>query len=120
MLIKRINNWFLHAKKYFFAYKDGFFELSFLDNSPQSLVGSIMRMPFVVHNEAEQTLTTNNTFAEGKWHYQELEEGFWVMYSEMKYKANVRFKVIYDEFIPCDYYLFNFHINTNEVLHYYP
>jgi AraC-like DNA-binding protein len=52
---------------------------------------------------------------EGVLHYQELEEGLWVMYSEMRYKANVRYKGIYDEYIPCDYYLLNYCINTNEV-----
>ena len=118
MLLKRINNWFQNAQKYFFKYKDGFFEVSFLDNSPEALVESIQKMPFVSHDVQAQILSTNNTFMEGVMHYQELEEGLWVVYSEMRYKANVRYKVIYDEYIPCDYYLLNFHIHINEVLHY--
>ena len=115
MLLKRINNWFQHAKKYFFTYKDGFFELSYLDNSPKALVESFMKMPFVTHNKQEQTLTTNNTFVEGILHYQELEEGLWVIYSEMTYKANIRYKTFYDEYIPCDYFNLNYHITVNEV-----
>lgn len=118
MILERINNWFTHFQKYFFKYKDGFFELSFLDNTPKILVESIQKMPFVSHDDVVQVLSTNNTFMEGVMHYQELEEGLWVVYSEMKYKANVRYKVIYDEFIPCDYYLLNFHVNINEVLNY--
>jgi AraC-like DNA-binding protein len=116
MLLKRINNWFQHAKKYFFTYNDGFFELSYLDNSPKAMVESLIKMPFVTHDTRGQILRTNNAFVEGVLHYQELEEGLWVMYSEMKYKANVRYKGIYDEYIPCDYYLLNFNINTNDVL----
>ena len=118
MLLKRINNWFQHAKKYFFTYKDGFFELSYLDNSPKAMIESFMTMPFVTHDAGEQILTTNNVFVEGELHYQELEEGLWVIYSEMKYKANVRFKTVYDEFIPCDYYNINYHISVNELAAY--
>jgi AraC-like DNA-binding protein len=116
MLLKRINNWFQHAKKYFFTYKDGFFELSYLDNSPKAMIESFKKMPFVTHNGQEQILRTNSVFAEGLMHYQELEEGLWVIYSEMTYKANVRFKPVYDQYIPCDYFLLNYSFNTNEVL----
>jgi AraC-like DNA-binding protein len=118
MLLKRINNWFQHAKKYFFTYKDGFFELSYLDNSPKAMVESFIKMPFVTHDAREQILRTTNAFAEGILHYQELEEGLWVIYSEMTYKANVRFKTVYDAYIPCDYYNLNYHINVNEVSSY--
>jgi AraC-like DNA-binding protein len=117
-LPKRINNWFQHAKKYFFTYKEGFFELSFLDNSPSAMIESIMKMPFVSHDAQSKILVTKNTFLEAEMHYQELEEGLWVLFSEARYKANVRYKVIYDEFIPCNYFLLSFSINTNEVLDY--
>jgi AraC-like DNA-binding protein len=115
MLIKRINNWFQHAKKYFFTYKDGFFELSYLDNSPKAMIESFMKMPFVTHDTLGQILRTNNAFAEGILHYQELEDGLWVIYSEMTYKANVRFKTVYDEYNPCDYYNLNYHISFKGV-----
>ena len=74
-MLKRINNWFLHAKKYFFAYKNGFYEVSYMGNSPAYMVASIKKMPFVKHDAAAQKLTTNNPFAKGIMHYQEIEEG---------------------------------------------
>jgi hypothetical protein len=118
MLLKRINNWFTHFQQYFFVYKKGFYELSYLGNSPEAMVKSLMKMPFVTHNEKEQTLITNSPFAEGIMHYQELEEGLWIIFSEMIYKANVSFKPVFDKFIPCDYYQVGYSYNKNEVTAY--
>lgn len=113
-MLKRINNWFQHAKKYFFAYKNGFYEVSYMGNSPAYMVASIKKMPFVKHDAAAQKLTTNNPFAKGIMHYQEIEEGLWVIYAEMEYKQNFSYKVIYDAYIPCDYYHLSYNINTDD------
>lgn len=114
MLTKRINNWLTHAKQYFFTYKNGFYEVSYLGNSPAYMVSSIKKMPFVKYDAATGILATNNPFAKGTLEYQEIEEGLWITYAEMEYKQNFAYKVIYDEFIPCDYYLLSYNINTNE------
>ncbi len=114
MLSERLDNWLAHARKYFFTFKEGFFEVSYLDNSPEMMVKSMMRMPFVKHNEQEQTLHSNNVFFEGVVHYQELEEGLWAMYSDCKYKTNVKYKVIYDKFFPCNYHLLSFNMSMNQ------
>lgn len=118
MFKERLNSFFLHFQKYLLRYKDGFFEIPFLDNSPKVMIESMIKMPFVSHNIQEQILISNNTFLEGTLHYQELEEGLWIVYSEARYKANIRYKVIYDKYLPFDYYLLNFHINVNEILDY--
>jgi hypothetical protein len=38
MIKKRINNWFTHFQKYFFKYKQGFYEVSQIANSPEATI----------------------------------------------------------------------------------
>jgi AraC-like DNA-binding protein len=113
MLLKRINNWFNHAKKYFFTYKEGFFEVSYLANSPEVLVRSVIKMPFVKHNTNVQVISSNNAFVKADLHYQQLEEGLWVTYAKAYYKKNLSYKPIFDSSIDSDYYLLSYNINTN-------
>lgn len=115
MLIKTINNWFNHAKNYFFTNKEGFHELSFVANSPTSIVASIAAMPFVKHNKAEQYFTINNPYAGGNLHYQELEEGLWLVYSEAVYKASVMFKPFFSDDLPREHYVLIYNIDKNEL-----
>ncbi len=115
LLTKQINSWFTKAKQYFFTYKEGFFELSYLSNSPEAIVASFGKMPFVKHNKEEQYFTSKNPFSNGVMHYQELEEGLWLVYAESEYKANVLFKPYFDLALPRDYYFLSYNIDINEV-----
>lgn len=42
-----IKNWLSSFQKYFFYYRDGFYELPYIANSPELIVASFGSMPFV-------------------------------------------------------------------------
>ena len=114
MLLDTINNWFAHWQKYLFTFKDGFYELSYVGNSPQAMIASFIKMPFVKHDVEKQILYPNTKFTKGMIKYLELEEGLYITYSEVAFTANVRFKTFYDKFIPCDYYLLSYNVDIND------
>jgi AraC-like DNA-binding protein len=115
ILTKRINNWFIHFKKYFFTYNDGFFEVSYIANSPKSMLDSFEKMPFNKHIPENKSYFTNNLFIEGQLQYFEIEQGLWMFLSKVKYKKNISYKLIYDEFIPIDYYTLSFNNNITNL-----
>ena len=86
MLTKTIQNWLTHAKQYFFTYKNGFYELNFLNNSPEYMLACLKKMPFVKHQKNAQTLSTNNPFVKSFLRYEQIEEGLWVIYTETENK----------------------------------
>lgn len=104
MVINRINNWFNLSKQYFFTYSEGFFNLSYLSNSPDVIVKSASKMPFMKHDTEKQMLHADTPFVKGAFYYVELEEGLWIMLSDMYYKNNLAYKPIYDKFLPANYY----------------
>jgi len=115
MIIDRINNWFNLSKQYFFTYTDGFFNLSYLSNSPDIIVKSASKMPFMKHDIDKQMLYADTPFVKGEFHYVELENGLWIVYSDMFYKNNVSYKPVYDKFLPIDYYFIS--VNNIENKH---
>lgn len=115
MIIDKINKWLTYAKQYFFTYKDGFFFLSYLSNSPQLIIESCKRLPFIKIDDENQMFFTDNSFVKSTIHYMELEKGLWVMNSNVKYKNNVAFKAIYDTTTPTDYYCLTLNIIENEL-----
>jgi len=114
MIIERLNNWFNLSKQYFFTYKDGFFNLSYLSNSPEVMVKSFAKMPFMKNDHKRQLLHSDTPFIKGDFYYAELEKGLWIMRSEMYYKNNVSFKPVYDRFLPSDYYFISINLVENK------
>lgn len=112
MILDTITNWFNISKQYFFSYKDGFFRLSYLSNSPELIVNSTKRLPFLKFDDEKQILFTDNPFVKGALRYLELENGLWLMNSKMNYKNNISYSPIYDSNVPADYYCIT--INTVE------
>ena len=110
---KVIDNWYSKAKRILFKYKEGFFELPILSNSPESIIGSLVKMPFVYHKKQEEIFGTNNPFLKADVYYQEIDNGFWCMYSTASYKENVNYKRVNDDNILSDYYLLFLEINRN-------
>lgn len=114
-LKKSLNKWFTHFKQYFFTYHDGFYELAYLGNSPQSLVESAKKMPFIKFSAERNQIVTKNIFIDGQLQYFEIEEGLWVLNSRVKSKKNSLFRRIYDENLPIDYYFLSFNNNLTNV-----
>jgi len=111
MLSSRLESWFLEVKKYLFTYKDGFFELSYLANSPDLMIEHFASMPFTKHIIKNSTIFSQNLFVDGFMRYKLLEKGFWLIASHMKFKKDISFRLLYDKRFPINYYTLTFHIS---------
>lgn len=96
MFIEKVKNWRKQFKQYYFTYKKGFYHLPYNGSSPQKLIQSFDRLPFVKHAKDRQCISTNNPFCEGGLYYHKLEEGCWVVYSKIRYKTNVAYDLMYE------------------------
>jgi AraC-like DNA-binding protein len=114
MVIERINNWFNLSKQYFFTYSKGFFNLTYLSNSPEIMLKSWMKMPFMKHNEEIQMLHADTPFLKGEFKYAELEDGLWIFHSDMFYKNNISYKPVYDKFLPANYFFISINFIENK------
>lgn len=103
----RLDKWFINFRKYLFLYKEGYFELPYLSNSPQVMLASFQTMPYVKFDEPNNRILTNNMFTDGAMYYKELEEGLWIMITEIEFKKNVSTHALYDH-EPCDYYFMSY------------
>lgn len=115
MILERIENFLSGFRKYLFYYKDGFFELPFMANSPETTVKSLTGMPFVKHDEQKQKFSSNTPFLNADIYYREIEQGLWILFAEAKYKKNVHYKRIVDKQLPSDYYMLCLEISTTEI-----
>ncbi len=115
MIPKLVDAWLSKFKKRFFIYKDGFFELPFLGNSPAIMVKSLSATIFSKHLEDKQIINLKSPFVDGQMHYREIEEGLWIITFDMKWKANLKhYKVISKE-ITTDFYTAAFGIYTHKL-----
>jgi AraC-like DNA-binding protein len=115
MILKRIEKFLSGFRKYLFYYKDGFFELPFMANSPETIVKSLTGMPFVKHYEQKQKFSSNTPFLNADIYYQEIEQGLWILFADAKYKTNVHYKLIVDKELPSDYYMLGLEISATEI-----
>ena len=112
LLLQEINKWFSKYKNSLFIYKDGFFVLPFLSNTPAFIVQSIIKMPFARHFPKKQIIKANNPFLKGGLYYEEIEDGFWLIVGDLFYKTNVNYRRIIDNKIPTDYYSLSLNVLT--------
>ncbi|MBS1645986.1 MAG: helix-turn-helix transcriptional regulator [Bacteroidetes bacterium] len=113
MLQEAIKRWFLGYKKYLVTYSKGFYNIPYLANSPETMVASMQKLPFVKHDKKLQLLQSNTPFLKGGFYYQKIEEGLFLLYSTVYYKANVAYNMIYDEQMPNDYYMISLNLTAN-------
>jgi AraC-like DNA-binding protein len=104
------NDWAKHIHKFLFLLKDDFFELPYLSNSPQVMLDSLIKLPIIKHNPLKQLITTNNAFWKGKMRYQKMEEGFWILETNIALKENILAKAIYTKDHLKDYYILSFSV----------
>lgn len=110
-----LKNWAKYVKQYFNFPHDGFYEFPYLANSPQVFVKSAINTPTSKHVVLEQAVYRNNPYTKGVMRYREIEEGFWITASNIKFKKNALIKAVYDEGIPRDYYTLTFTIFESQV-----
>lgn len=104
-IVKGINRWFSKYKNSLLSYKDGFWEMPYLSNSPETIVTSIAKMPFTKHSKNKQFIASTTPLMKGGFFYEEVEPGFWIIPSHLKYKANVSYKKVNDKQISMDWYI---------------
>ncbi|AYD47202.1 helix-turn-helix domain-containing protein [Arachidicoccus soli] len=121
MLSLKIKNWLNQFKKYYFTYKKGFYHLPYNGCSPQSLIESFDSFPFVQHSKEKHCISSNNPLCEGGFYYQQIEDGCWIVYAKMRYKANVAYDLIFKgkeedkEITDEDYYMLSLNNINNSV-----
>lgn len=115
MVVGRISKWLKSFQKYLFFYRDGFFELPYLSNSPQVMVESLISMPVTRHNPLEQAIYSSNPFTKGIMRYREIEEGLWLLVTNITFKSNIRTIALHDD-EPSDYYFLSFSLYKSEVV----
>jgi AraC-like DNA-binding protein len=108
-----VSSWLGKAKKYLFTYRDGFYELPFIANSPELIVASFSYMPFIKHDPKRGAFHTSNMFIEGTGHYQKLEEGLWVILSDFEVKKDLSFKMHYEPDVAATYHSLSLYINKD-------
>jgi AraC-like DNA-binding protein len=101
--------WFKKFKRYKVSYKNGYFNLFNLANSPYTVIETFDNMPFCKHNRAEKLLTTNTLFITAQVYYSQPEEELCVLVSDLRFKKNLLMSNIYDKSMPMDYHLINLH-----------
>ena len=72
----RLTKWIKFIKENINFYRDGFFEVQYLSNSPQVIIKSIINSPSARHVASQQTIYRNNPFLKGVMSYREIEEVF--------------------------------------------
>jgi AraC-like DNA-binding protein len=105
-----LNNWFRYIQKYLFHLKDGFFELSYMSNSPQMMLDSISKLPVTNHKSLQQCILLNTPFCNGTMYYREIEKGLWILATHLEIKENIITKAVYDECQSSEFYMLTFSV----------
>jgi AraC-like DNA-binding protein len=111
MFLKRIENWLIHSQKYFFTFSDGFFNLSYMMNSPRVMFDCMAKMPFIKYYSKTDKIIAKNPFCEGTIYYHDIEDGLCLLVTDVKFKANLKIKLIFDKFIPIEHYNLVLHLD---------
>jgi AraC-like DNA-binding protein len=88
-------------------YRNGFWEIPFLSNSPELIVKSVMKMPFTKHDKRRNQITSKTPLIKGGFYYEEIEKGIWLIYSKLAYQANINYMKSGDGDKSHEWYLLN-------------
>jgi AraC-like DNA-binding protein len=110
-VLSKFEKWAQKFKPYLIGYKNEFFVMHYMLNSPQEMIRRFRTMPFVKHNIPYQHITLKTPFVKLLTYYREVEDGAYVTYTEAEYKANVYFKCYADETKPMEYYTLSLRTN---------
>lgn len=102
-----INNWFKKYKKYLLLYRNGFWEIPYLSNSPETIIRSVIKMPITKHIPKRQYVISKTPLIKGSFYYEEIEEGLWLINNKLSYKSNINYVKVGDGEGSNDWYLLN-------------
>lgn len=109
-------SWFKKFQQFKVSYKDGCYHLNNLFHSPETIVESFDKMPFCKHYREQKHQVCNNIFVKSTMYYCQLDEGLWVMLSNLHFKKTVLMRNLYDENLPLDYHFINIHVKATRVV----
>jgi len=89
---------------------DDFLEFRYSFNAPELILDTLTRLPLVVHDSIAQSVSLNTLLCKATMRYCKIEEGFWLLASELDVRQNVIFKSYYQRNLPIDYYLLTFSV----------
>ncbi|KUJ63648.1 hypothetical protein AR687_00225 [Flavobacteriaceae bacterium CRH] len=104
------NNWTQHIEKFLFLLKDGFFELPYLSNSPQVMLDGLIKLPNIKHNPLQQLIISDNALWKGTMRYRTIEDGFWILETNLELNENIVAKANYTQNHVKDYYILSFSV----------
>jgi AraC-like DNA-binding protein len=113
-MLNFIDRWYDKIKPYLFKYKEGFFELPYIGNSPLLIIESFRRMPFIKHDDKKQMIISSSPFVDAHVYYQVLNEDFIVMYSMLVIKANICFKGVTKKEVSHEFYCLTMSTNLDD------
>ncbi|MCE3278619.1 MAG: AraC family transcriptional regulator [Bacteroidetes bacterium] len=95
-----------------FSYKEGFYEMPYLVNSPKRMLEAYKKMPGIKYDEEKQCLSAKTPALNITVHFREIEEELFLIYSEVLFKANVCFRNFQDKSSPSTYYCLSLRIDN--------
>ncbi len=111
-----LSRWLKKFQRYKVAYKNGAYHLANLFQSPETMIESFDQMPFTRHDKEANRLSSDSLFLSTDMYYSKLEEGLWLMVSELHFKKNVLMRNLYDKDLPLDYHFINIHLKSTRMV----
>lgn len=102
--------WPQHVEKNLFLYKDHFFQVPYLYNSPQKMIAGLEILPITEHITKKNTLTIGSVLYKAHIVYRKLDEDFWILSTHMTMKENIITVSSYDETNFKDYYFLHYSV----------
>lgn len=90
------------------GYKGGAYQMNCLVNSPYTIIESLSSMPFSKTDRQKQVVSISTFFADSCIHYNNPEDGLWILSYDNFYKKNLMIKNIFDESLPMEYNYIHF------------
>lgn len=111
----KLKSWFKRFKTYKVTYKNGFFQLSNLSNSPETIVETFKNVPFCNYNPKIDLITSNTLFIKADLYFYNPEPGLWILLSDLHYKKNILMKNMFDKSLPVDHHFINLHYRKHSI-----
>lgn len=111
----KLKSWFKRFKTYKVSYKNGFFQLSNLSNSPETIVETFKNVPFCSYNSKIDLITSNTLFIKAELYFYNPEPGLWILLSDLHYKKNLLMKNMFDKDLPVDHHFINLHYRKHSI-----
>lgn len=87
-------NWESYVKKNLFSFKDDFYELPYLSNSPEIQIKSFVNPSEITYKPLEPIAISDSSYYKGEIQYAELDKGLWIMSTQVHVKKNIIAKAL--------------------------